>query len=237
VIHVRNVVKHYLMGRVTVEALRGVSLSVRRGEFVCVAGPSGSGKSTLLNIIGCIDRPTSGAVEIDQTLVSSLSSYRLARFRRDHIGFIFQNFNLLPVLSVAENVEFPLAIAGRLDREGRRRAMELIELVGLGPYARHRPDELSGGQRQRVAIARALVTQPRIILADEPTASLDSETSRQIMELMARLNREQGVTFLFSTHDESVMKRASRLVVVRDGRIHSDTAAPSDRTAAQVAGS
>ncbi|MCL4553883.1 MAG: ABC transporter ATP-binding protein, partial [Actinobacteria bacterium] len=199
-IDVRNVTKHYRMGRVTVEALKGISLLIHKGELVCVAGPSGSGKTTLLNLIGLLDRPSSGEITVDGSVVTNLSVFASARFRRDRLGFIFQSFNLLPVLNVYENVEFPLLIAGKVTAESRKRIHELIQIVGLTEHMKRRPDELSGGEQQRVAIARALVTEPAIVLADEPTASLDSKTSAQIMDLMTRLNRAKGVTFLFSTH-------------------------------------
>jgi len=224
VIELRKVTKQYALGKVTVHALRGVTLDISAGEFVCVAGPSGSGKSTLLNLIGLLDRPTSGTITVNGVRVDELGSTRRALFRRQHIGFIFQHFNLLPVLNVYENVEFPLLVAGRATREMRRRVDELIEAVGLKEFVRHRPDELSGGQRQRVAIARALVLEPTLVLADEPTASLDSHTALQIIEVMTKLNREKGITFLFSTHDERVMRRASRLLMLRDGTIEGDQA-------------
>ncbi|ADN03168.1 ABC transporter ATP-binding protein [Spirochaeta thermophila] len=212
--------KDYHLGRTVVHALRGVSLEIAQGEFVALMGPSGCGKTTLLNIVGCIDRPTSGRVLFDGTDVAGLSDDEEARMRREHIGFIFQSFNLIPVLTVAENVEIPLVLKRRPRDERKRRVEELLALVGLSEYASHRPDELSGGQRQRVAIARALVHNPRLVIADEPTANLDSETGKGILEEMRRLNREEGVTFIFSTHDHETMRFAERVVHLKDGRIH-----------------
>jgi putative ABC transport system ATP-binding protein len=216
-----DVVKEYHLGKTVVPALQGVDLDMRRGEFTVVMGPSGSGKSTLLNIIGCLDRPTSGAYQFDGREVGDRDFDDLASLRNEKIGFIFQSFNLIPVLNVIENVEFPCLMGRRSEpfKALRARVRELSEEVGLGPYLKHRPDELSGGQRQRVAIARALITRPELVLADEPTANLDSKTSAQIIDLMQRLNQEKGVTFLFSTHDPRVMHHAKRVVYIADGRI------------------
>ena len=220
-VSLRNVVKEYHLGKTIVPALQGVSLEVERGEFTVVMGPSGSGKSTLLNIIGCLDRPTSGNYLFDGQEVGDRDFDKLAGLRNEKIGFIFQSFNLIPVLNVLENVEFPCLM--RKNREPlkdlRARVKKLSEDVGLGPFLQHKPDELSGGQRQRVAIARALITGPELVLADEPTANLDSKTSEQIIDLMRRLNQEKGVTFLFSTHDPRVMNHAKRVVHIEDGRI------------------
>jgi putative ABC transport system ATP-binding protein len=222
-VRVENASKDYQLGRTTVAALRGVSLGVEPGEFITVAGPSGSGKSTLLNLIGCLDHPTSGRVEIGGQDVATLGDDALSDLRADKIGFIFQTFNLIPVLSALENVEFPLLVRrspGRARRGGvRGRARQALAEVGLGDFARHRPDELSGGQRQRVAIARALVTDPVIVLADEPTANLDSATGDAIVALMQEINRRDGTTFIFSTHDPKIMTRAQRVVRLADGRI------------------
>jgi len=219
VVRVQNATKEYQLGKTTILALRGVSLEVRRGEFVCVAGPSGSGKTTLLNLIGCLDQPTSGKVEIEGREVTSLPSHELARIRRQRIGFIFQTFSLIPVLSAYENVEFPLVLRGDHARQQGERVRQILEAVGLEEVSDHRPDELSGGQQQRVAIARALVTEPTMVLADEPTANLDSETGTAIIELMHRLSRQRGTTFVFSTHDQKIMERADRIVHLKDGLI------------------
>jgi putative ABC transport system ATP-binding protein len=220
-ISLRNVVKEYHLGKTLVPALQGVDLDLARGEFTVVMGPSGAGKSTLLNIIGCLDRPTSGTYEFDGQEIGTQDFDRLAGLRNEKIGIIFQSFNLIPVLNVIENVEFPCLM--RKEKEKlpllRERVHKLCEDVGLGPYLKHRPDELSGGQRQRVAIARALITRPELVLADEPTANLDSKTSEQIIALMQRLNEQMGVTFLFSTHDPRVMQHAHRVVYIADGKI------------------
>lgn len=217
----RSIVKDYTLGRAVVPALQGVDLDVTRGEFTVIMGPSGSGKSTLLNIIGCLDRPSSGTYMLDDHEVSDRDFDKLANLRNEKIGFIFQSFNLIPVLNVFENVEFPCLMRQKREpsSELRQRVSEICSDVGLRPYLKHRPDELSGGQRQRVAIARALVTQPELVLADEPTANLDSATSEQIIALMQELNQRRGVTFLFSTHDPRVMEHAKRVVRIADGRI------------------
>ena len=220
-IRVDNVSKHYQLGKQRVAALTDVSLDVEDGVFLAIAGPSGSGKSTLLNLIGCIDTPTRGHIVIDGTDTSGRTPDALADLRARTIGFVFQTFNLLPVLSAEENVEYPLLQFKELGREERRkRVAEMLDLVHLKSHARHRPNELSGGQRQRVAIARALVTRPRIILADEPTANLDSKTGEGILGLMKDINRTYGTTFVFSTHDKKVIAKADRLVRIADGRIH-----------------
>jgi len=214
-----NVSKTYHLGTTMVRALRGVSISIDRGDFICMMGPSGSGKSTLLNIIGCLDRPDSGEVAIDGEAVASLDRNSLADIRAHKIGFIFQMFNLIPVLNVYENIEFPLFIKKEKisEIEKRRRIEHLIEVVGLTEAVKHRPDELSGGQRQRVAIARALVTRPSIILADEPTANLDSETAQSILAVMKRLNTEEKVTFVFATHDPNISTFATSIHRLKDG--------------------
>ncbi len=217
---VRDVSKTYRLGKVTVTALDGVSLAVKAGEFLAVAGPSGSGKTTLLNLIGCLDTPTSGQVAIDGEAISGLSPGRRADLRARKLGFVFQTFNLIPVLTAWENVEYPLLLQrGRGDVAARVRAA--LEHVGLADRARHRPPELSGGQQQRVAIARALVTEPALVLADEPTANLDSRTGHEIIELMRRLNRERGTTFVFSTHDPRIVNAADRVMEISDGRLQS----------------
>jgi putative ABC transport system ATP-binding protein len=222
----KGIEKHYELGKTTVTALRGVDLTIDKGEFTVVTGPSGSGKTTLLNIIGCLDRASKGSYVLDGTDVSSRDFDELAEIRNQKIGFIFQSFNLIPVLDVAENIEFPCAVRKNPEpaRQLRDRVTKLAERVGLLPYLHHKPDELSGGQRQRVAIARALITLPRLVLADEPTANLDSETSESIIDLMLELNKADGVTFLFSTHDPRVVKHARRALSIRDGRIDAATA-------------
>ena len=213
-----DVTKEYDLGRTKVPALRGVSLHVEKGEFMAVAGPSGSGKSTLLNLIGCLDHPTSGRVLIGEQDVALLGDDALSDLRARTIGFIFQTFNLIPVLSALENVEFPLLFRGG-NHGGRSRALQALESVGLRDFAGHRPDELSGGQRQRVAVARALVTDPALVLADEPTANLDSRTGETIIDLMLDINRRAGTTFIFSTHDPKVMAHAQRVVHLADGLV------------------
>ena len=220
IVEIRNLVKDYPLGETTVHALRGVSLSIEAGEFLSVIGPSGSGKTTLLNVIGCIDRATDGSVQVAGQEVTTLDDRGLTLLRLHKVGFIFQTFNLIPVLDVVENVEFPLLLMKDVPRaEVRRRALEQLEEVGLSGHLKHRPAELSGGQRQRVAIARALVTRPAIVLADEPTANLDSATGEQILDLMRDLNRHQGTTFIFSTHDPQVLSYAHRVVRMRDGAL------------------
>jgi putative ABC transport system ATP-binding protein len=220
-IELQGITRTYQLGKTEVVALRGVDLVVREGEFTVITGPSGSGKTTLLNVIGCLDRATSGSYRLDGEDVTGRDFDALADVRNQKIGFIFQSFNLIPVLDVAENVEFPMAVRKNAQKplELRKRVIALAEDVGLGPYLRHKPDELSGGQRQRVAIARALITEPRLVLADEPTANLDSATSDQIVDLMLKLNAEKGVTFLFSTHDPRVVRHARRVLRIHDGRM------------------
>jgi len=219
-VEAENVHKTYALGSTDVIALAGVSAAVEEGEFLAIAGPSGSGKSTLLNIIGCIDTADSGTVVIDGIDVSKLSPNGLADLRARRIGFIFQTFNLLPVLSALENVEFPLLNLSELTRAQRRaRAEHYLEVVGLNEQQQHRPNQLSGGQRQRVAIARALATQPRLVLADEPTANLDQVTGGEVLALMQDINRVTGATFIFSTHDQRVMDIADRLVNMVDGKL------------------
>ncbi|HEY1100324.1 MAG TPA: ABC transporter ATP-binding protein [Myxococcota bacterium] len=223
IIEVKDVIKDYPLGKLTVRALHGIDLVVERGEFTTIAGPSGSGKTTLLNLIGCVDVPTAGSVSFDGVLTSSLSDKDLTALRLEKLGFIFQSFNLVPVLSVFQNVELPLLLQGKFtDAERKQRVEAIIERVGLAKYLKHRPNELSGGQRQRVAIARALVSRPKLVLADEPTANLDSATGNSILELMKELNVQEHTTFIFSTHDHKVMEMASRIVRVQDGRIVDD---------------
>src|SRR6478609_12032546 len=220
VVKIENVYKNYTLGQQHVQALRDVNLSIDDGAFLAIAGPSGSGKSTLLNLIGCIDTPSSGCLWIDGEDVATRTPDQLATLRARAIGFIFQSFNLFPVLTAAENVEYPLLKRTEIGTgERRERVKEYLELVGLKNFARHRPNQLSGGQRQRVAIARALATQPKIVLADEPTANLDHKTGDGILELMKQINRELKTTFVFSTHDKRVMTLADRLVRIEDGEI------------------
>ncbi len=219
-VRVENVSKQYRLGDQLVPALRSVNLNIEQGLFMAIAGPSGSGKSTLLNLIGCIDTPTSGRIFIGDHDVSSKTPDQLASLRARTIGFIFQTFNLLPVLSAEENVEYPLLQFKELSTaERRRRVQRYLQVVGLSDFGHHRPNQLSGGQRQRVAIARALVVHPKIILADEPTANLDHKTGGRILRLMRRINRQTGRTFLFSTHDQRVIDMAVRRVDLEDGEI------------------
>ncbi len=220
IVQVEHVSKHFRLGDQTVLALNDVSLAIEPGVFLAIAGPSGSGKSTLLNIIGCIDTPSSGKVVIDGHDVSNRTPDQLADLRARTIGFIFQTFNLLPVLSAEENVEYPLLQMPELSKKDRaERVRHYLGVVGLTKYASHRPNQLSGGQRQRVAIARALATHSKIVLADEPTANLDSKTGSSILKLMRDINRQSGTTFVFSTHDRKVMNMADRLVRIADGQI------------------
>jgi putative ABC transport system ATP-binding protein len=219
-VQVENVSKDYLLGEQRVDALKNVTLNIDEGVFMAIAGPSGSGKSTLLNLIGCIDTPTSGRILIDGEDVSGRTADQLADLRARSIGFIFQTFNLLPVLSAEENVEYPLLQLPELTKEERReRVAYYLKVVQLTRYAKHRPNQLSGGQRQRVAIARALATKPKIVLADEPTANLDHKTGEGILALMKEINRVFSTTFIFSTHDKKVMAQADRLVRIEDGQI------------------
>lgn len=219
-VRVQEVTKEYLLGGQVIVALDNITLSIEEGVFMAIAGPSGSGKTTLLNIIGCIDTPTRGHVFINGQEVTGRSADDLSDLRARSIGFIFQTFNLFPVLSAAENVEYPLLQLPEVSpAERRKRVQRYLKMVGLEGKAQHRPNQLSGGQRQRVAIARALAIHPRIVLADEPTANLDSKTGTEILELMKRLNRELGTTFIFSTHDRRVMAMADRLVRIEDGHL------------------
>ena len=220
IVSLSDVIKTYRLGTVEVPALRGVSLDVHAGDFISIAGPSGSGKTTLLNLIGCVDTATSGTVLVDGNDTRHLSDRKLTDLRLNTLGFIFQSFNLVSVLSVFQNVEFPLLLQRRLSKSERRdRVMSLLEQVGLASHVDHRPNELSGGQRQRVAVARALVTQPQIVLADEPTANLDSVTGNNIIDLMKELNEKNGTTFIFSTHDAKVMSHANAVIRLADGKI------------------
>lgn len=220
VVEVKDVSKEYALGDQIVVGLKDISLTVAKGEFLALAGPSGSGKSTLLNLIGCIDSPTSGTIRIGGQDVAGKTADELADLRLNTLGFVFQTFNLLPVLSAWENVEYPLLQQPAVDKAQRQERVDrYLKVVGLERYAKHRPNELSGGQRQRVAIARALATHPRIVLADEPTANLDHKTGEGILKLMKQLNHEEGTTFIFSTHDRRVMEMADRVIELADGRI------------------
>ena len=223
-ISVRDLKKTYAVGEVEVEALRGVSLEIEDGEFVAVIGPSGSGKSTLMHILGCLDRPTSGRYLLGEKDVSEISPDERASLRSRQIGFVFQSFNLLPRTPAVENVELPLLYnGGTLSRSQRRsRALEMLASLGLSDRALHHPNQLSGGQQQRVAIARALINSPGLLLADEPTGNLDSQTSREIMELFRRLNQERGLTLVIITHERNIAECASRIVELRDGTVESD---------------
>ncbi|MCK6506624.1 ABC transporter ATP-binding protein [Myxococcota bacterium] len=224
IVEIQGVTKDYPLGKTVVQALRGVDLSIEKGEFTTIAGPSGSGKTTLLNMIGCVDVPTTGSVKVAGLETQSLTDGKLTDLRLHHIGFIFQTFNLINVLDVAQNVAFPLLLKGGMGAAERdARVKELVERVGLGPQIHQRPNELSGGQRQRVAIARALVTRPDIVLADEPTANLDTATGKSIIALMKELNEREHITFIFSTHDHEVMRQATRVVHIVDGRIQGAT--------------
>jgi len=216
-------VKNYKVGKVEVPALRGVTISIDEGEFTSIAGPSGSGKTTMLNLFGCLDKPSSGKVFISDEDVSTLSSDQLADVRNHHLGFIFQTFNLIPVFTAFENVEFPLIILKKGNpAERKERVMKVLDQVGIKDLANRRPNEMSGGQQQRVAIARALVKGPKIVLADEPTANLDSTTGEDILKLMKEMNDKTSATFIFSTHDPMVMDYAKRLIKVHDGQVQSD---------------
>jgi len=220
VVRIEHVYKDYLLGDQKVQALRDITLSFEPGVFLAIAGPSGSGKTTLLNLIGCIDTPTSGKIFINDTDISGKTSEQLADLRNRTIGFIFQTFNLLPVLSAAENVEYPLLQRKDVSPEERKKRVSyFLDIVGLSKFTEHRPNQLSGGQRQRVAIARALAILPSIVLADEPTANLDHKTGEEILSLMKQINRAFNTTFIFSTHDKRVISKADRLVRVEDGEI------------------
>jgi len=219
IVQLSNVTKVYRQGKLDVAALRGMNLTVNAGEFTAICGPSGSGKTTALNLIGALDRPTSGTVTLEGKQLDALTRKQLSVIRRDRIGFVFQAYNLLPVLTAYENAEIVMALQGVAAEERKARVMELLAQVGLQGLEHRKPTELSGGQQQRVAIARAIASRPAVVLADEPTANVDSETANRLLELMERLNRDHGVTFLFSTHDPRVMERARRLIHMVDGAV------------------
>jgi len=220
---IKGLRKDYKTGKVITHALRGIDLVITEGEFMSIAGPSGSGKTTLLNIIGCLDAPSSGTVTLNGTDLAGLSSRARAELRKRSVGFVFQSFNLIPVLTAFENVEIPLILLGWSKAKRRQAVERLLADVGLADYIHRRPTEMSGGQQQRVAIARALIKEPQLVLADEPTANLDSTTAKATLELMKELNRKHNSTFIFSTHDRMVMEFADRLVLLKDGKVASDS--------------
>ena len=232
IVTLEDVHKDYGNNSVVTKALRGVSLNINAGEFTAMAGPSGSGKSTMLNLIGGLDRPTSGRVLVEGRDLGELSGTKLSEMRRDRIGFIFQSYNLVPVLTALENAEYVLMLQGRPTRERHEIVKAILKDVGLEGMEHRFPRELSGGQQQRVAIARAIAPEPALVLADEPTANVDSKTAAGLLDLMGRLNDEKGVTFLFSTHDQSVMKKAKRLILLKDGQITHDGTADGTEEAA-----
>ena len=222
VVKTKDLKKDYLLNGLTIKALQGISLAFEEGEFAAVAGPSGSGKSTFLHLVGCLDTPTAGTIEIGGTDAAGMNRKELAMLRRSTIGFIFQAYNLIPVLSALENVSFPLVLLGESKDEAVEKSLAVLKQVGLAGMEKRKPKEMSGGQQQRVAIARALVKKPKLILADEPTANLDSKTGKEILELMVKLNEEEKSTFIFSTHDPLVMEFARRLITLRDGRVEEE---------------
>ncbi len=236
IVELADVKKVYPLGRTSVPAVRGVSFTIEKGDFISIAGPSGSGKTTILNLIGCIDTPSEGVVRIDGVETSGLGDREITSLRHKMIGFIFQTFNLIPVLNVCENIEFPLLLGSERPSRGEARDWidSLISDVGLTQWRKHRPGELSGGQRQRVAIARALVTRPRIVLADEPTANLDSATGESIIGLMKKINRERQTTFIFSTHDDGIVKIADHVIRLHDGKVESEEKRNGRKEAAHV---
>jgi putative ABC transport system ATP-binding protein len=223
IVKLEGITKVYQDGKVAVPALRGVDLELQQGDFAAIAGPSGSGKTTLLNIMGGLDKPTEGRVLLEDKTLSDMSRGELSRLRLNRIGFIFQSYNLIPVLTAYENAEFVLLLQKRPAEERRQRVVNLLEEVGLAGLENRFPREMSGGQQQRVAIARSIAPEPALVLADEPTANVDSHTAAELLDLMEKLNRENGVTFLFSTHDPAVMERARRLIRLKDGMIEKDT--------------
>lgn len=222
VIRTLELCKYFGSEQTLVKAVDHVSIDIQAGEFTAVIGPSGSGKTTLLHLIGGLDNPTAGTVELSGTNIARMSGSALSDFRRDHIGFVFQAYNLIPVLSAEENIEYIMLLQGMSTTERRLRVAQMLALVGLQGLGKRRPPQLSGGQQQRVAVARAMASNPDIILADEPTANLDSHTGIALLDVMRELNREQGMTFVFSTHDEKIMERASRLVHMTDGQVERD---------------
>lgn len=222
VIEIVNLVKEYADAEIKVRAIDGVDLVIDEGEFTAIVGPSGSGKTTLLNLLGGLDKPSSGEIYINGTFINDLSERQLIDFRLNHIGFVFQAYNLIPVLTARENIEFIMELQGRSRAERKKRSAELLEAVGLIERINSRPSKLSGGQQQRIAVARALASKPRFILADEPTANLDSVATQNLLDIMERLNHEENITFIFSTHDARVVKKAHRVITLEDGKIISD---------------
>ncbi len=222
VIEIENLEKIYNESEIKVHAIRGIDLSFEQGEFAAIVGPSGSGKTTLLNMLGGLDNPSTGKITIGGVDISSLKSSELINFRLFNIGFVFQAYNLIPVLTAKENVEFVMHLQGKPKTERDARTKELLESVGLGDRLNSRPSKLSGGQQQRVAVARALASKPKFVLADEPTANLDTEATENLLDIMERLNREESITFIFATHDARVMKKARRVITIEDGRVLSD---------------
>ena len=226
IVECRGVSKTYQQGKMVVKALSDIDLTVQTGGFIALAGPSGSGKTTLLNLIGGLDRPDDGTIQVGGQVYEDLNRSQMADLRLNHIGFVFQSYNLIPVLSALENVEYVMLLQGTPVNERRQRAREILDIVGLENKHDRRPAELSGGQQQRVAVARAIVSNPSIVLADEPTANLDSKTGESLLKLMRQMNKERSVTFIFSTHDNMVMDYARRIVMIRDGRITEDNHKP-----------
>lgn len=222
VIDIKNVHKDYIDSEVKVKAVDGISLSFEEGEFAAIVGPSGSGKTTLLNLLGGLDKPSEGEIIIGNEKISELSPSGLIDFRLHNIGFVFQAYNLIPVLTAKENVEFIMDLQGKSKAEKDKRTKELLEEVGLGDRMNSRPNRLSGGQQQRVAVARALASKPKFVLADEPTANLDSKTTENLLDIMEKLNREENITFIFSTHDPRVVKKARRVITIEDGKVIKD---------------
>lgn len=222
ILELKNLVKIYNDSEIQVKAVNGIDLTFERGEFAAIVGPSGSGKTTLLNLIGGLDTPTAGEIMVDGTDISSLSPSRLIDFRLHNIGFVFQAYNLIPVLTARENVEFIMELQGRPRGERRQRAVGLLAAVGLEERADSRPSKMSGGQQQRIAVARALASRPKFVLADEPTANLDSKSTATLLDIMEKLNREENMTFIFSTHDQRVMNKARRVITIEDGKVVSD---------------
>ncbi len=229
IITIKNLTKVYDSTAVPVHALNGIDLSFEKGEFAAVVGPSGSGKTTMLNIVGGLDDSTGGEVIVDNVNLENLSSSELIDFRLKNIGFVFQAYNLIPVMTALENVEFILHLQGSPKKERRARAEQLLEAVGLKERMNNRPGKLSGGQQQRVAVARALASKPKFVLADEPTANLDSKTSENLLDIMEQLNKEEGITFIFSTHDQRVVNKARRVVTIEDGKVKSDEQTNQDK--------
>jgi putative ABC transport system ATP-binding protein len=222
IIEIKNLHKTYDEENIPVHALNGIDLGFEEGEFAAIVGPSGSGKTTLLNIIGGLDKPGKGTVHLDSVDISTLKSGELIRFRLNHIGFVFQAYNLIPVLTAEENVEFIMHLQGRSKKERENRTREVLNAVALGDMMKRRPNKLSGGQQQRVAVARALASKPRFVLADEPTANLDTKSTEMLLDIMEKLNKEENITFIFSTHDARVVKKARRVITIEDGKVKSD---------------